>query len=461
MIPQQLIASLKNTPGFDETAFIQAHQSIKPLTSIRFNSKKIAKPNNHNRILDYNHLKIDEPIPWCNNGYYLQERPSFTLDPLFHAGVYYVQEASSMFLWHIVNQIYQNGTNKIVLDLCAAPGGKTTLLSDFFNEGLVVSNEVIKQRVNILSENVTKWGNENVVVINNDPKDFKALNSFFDAIIIDAPCSGSGLFRKDKEAIKEWSENNVNLCQQRQKRIISDTYKSLKHDGYLIYSTCSYSKQENEEVVDWILENYNASTVQINFREEWGIVETLSEKNGFGYRFFPDKVKGEGFFIAVFKNNSENSRTKFKESLFEKLSKSEVEVLNNFLHVDLHQIVFKHQSILKIFPKTYFSQLQILAKNLYIKKAGIDLGMLKGKDLIPSHELAISNLEIHNFATIELNLEQVLQYLSKNEVIIHNDFKGWILVTYLGYRIGWIKVLDKRINNYYPSNWRIIKNLKN
>jgi len=235
MLPQGLIQSLKHLVGFDENAFKAVHNNDEILTSIRKNAFKNAPLSFENTT----------PIDWCTQGLYLEKRPSFVFDPLWHAGAYYVQEASSMFLWHICHCLFGENTKQLVLDLCAAPGGKSTLLSDYFYDGLIISNEVIKPRAAILEENITKWGNGNVVITCNDAEYFKPLGNLFDAVFVDAPCSGSGLFRKDKDAIQEWSENNVELCSQRQKRIIGNIITTLKLDGYLIYSTCSYSQQEN------------------------------------------------------------------------------------------------------------------------------------------------------------------------------------------------------------------------
>ncbi len=451
VIPQQLIQSLQNTKGFKEDSFLETHQSNTPITSIRINPNK----SNWSKSL----LSIESKIPWCNWGRYLTERPSFTFDPLFHAGAYYVQEASSMFLLQILQQIIGEDTQKKALDLCAAPGGKSTLLASYFANGLLVSNEVIKQRASVLVENITKWGSDNVIVTNNDPKDFKKLSNFFDVIVIDAPCSGSGLFRKDKNAIDEWSQDNVNLCSQRQQRIIADTIDSLSDDGLLIYSTCSYSKQENEDVLDWIKETFDLESVQINLVDEWGIIETQSDlHNAFGYRFYPDKVKGEGFFIAAFKKNGESEiSTKFKETILSKPLKNELEIVNNFLKLNDDSYLFKQNEFIRFFPKEYQIELQIIASYLYIKKAGIELGIVKGKDLIPSHELAMSFIDINHLPYFDLNKEQALQYLGKKEVNIDINSKGWALVKFDGVVLGWIKALQNRINNYYPIEWRILK----
>ncbi len=454
MIPEKLIISLKNVTGFDEKDFIETHQSNTPVTSIRINPNK----NSWNESL----LNIDRSIPWCNWGRYLAERPSFTFDPLLHAGAYYVQEASSMFLWEILKQQIVDDTQKIVLDLCAAPGGKSTLLSSYFTNGLLVSNEVIKQRAAVLVENITKWGSDNVVVTNNDPKDFKQLQAFFDVIVIDAPCSGSGLFRKDKNAIGEWSIENVNLCSQRQKRIIADTIECLKDDGLLIYSTCSYSKEENEDVLDWIQENFKMESIEINLEQDWGIVETKSDiKNAFGYRFYPNKVVGEGFFVAVFKRKdvTENSKN-LKETSLTKIQKNELEILSNFFSTNLNFFHFKQNEYVRAFPINLQKELQIIASYLYIKKAGVELGVVKGKDFIPSHELALSLFNLNHLNSVEINLEQALQYLSKKEVIIDTKFIGWGLVKYNNVALGWVKVLHNRINNYYPTEWRILKLFK-
>ncbi len=261
-LPSRLIQSLQNTTGFDEQLFIEAHEEAAPI-SVRFQPIKYSLFNEHSSIGNLQ-LPITNAVPWCPLAYYLSERPSFTFDPLFHAGLYYVQEASSMFLWEVLRQtIGEKGTKQKVLDVCAAPGGKSTLLSSFFTNGMVVANEVIKSRANILSENITKWGNDNVIVTNNDPVHFQKLDSFFDVMLIDAPCSGSGLFRKDKDAINEWSEEAVILCSLRQQRIVADVYPCLQQGGLLIYSTCSYSPEEDENILDWMMDTFQLSSIKI------------------------------------------------------------------------------------------------------------------------------------------------------------------------------------------------------
>lgn len=308
-LPVALLTSLQTVNGFNEKTFTEVHQSGEQVTSIRLNPNKPATLNPQFATL--------QKVPWNSNGYYLSERPSFTSDPLFHAGAYYVQEASSMFLEDAIRQTCDLTQNLKVLDLCAAPGGKSTLIQSIISDNsLLVSNEIIKTRVNILSENITKWGAANVVVTNNDPKDFQKLPGYFDVIVVDAPCSGSGLFRKDPEAIDEWSLNNVTLCSQRQQRILADILSSLKPGGILIYSTCSYSEAEDEDICDWLLSGTQdpLSGLRLQIKSDWHIIETSSpQHNAYGYRFYPDKLKGEGFFIAVFQKNGEKPPEKKME----------------------------------------------------------------------------------------------------------------------------------------------------
>lgn len=229
-LPEELLESLKSIESFDQEAFEKIHASGEQITSIRINPKKFSIENLK--------FKIENKIPWTQYGIYLLQRPSFTFDPLFHAGCYYVQEASSMFLEQALKQAVDLSKPVKVLDLCAAPGGKSTHIQSLIpKDSLLVSNEVIQSRVPVLKDNIIKWGTENVVVTRNDPKDFSRLENYFDVILIDAPCSGSGLFRREPEAIEEWSLNNVKLCSLRQQRIVADVFPALKKgwDTYLLY----------------------------------------------------------------------------------------------------------------------------------------------------------------------------------------------------------------------------------
>ena len=462
-LPTSLINSMNDLPGFNREAFVDVHSSGEQVTSIRINPWKAAVVSRESSIVSRESVipnqSANERVPWSSYGYYLPERPIFTLDPLFHAGVYYVQEASSMFLEQVLKQTADLTRPIKILDLCAAPGGKSTLIQSIINkESLLVSNEVIKSRVNILQENLTKWGGMNVVVTNNDAKDFGRLENYFDVIVVDAPCSGSGLFRKDPDAIAEWSLANVQLCAQRQKRILADAYPSLKSDGILIYCTCSYSIEEDEEILDWMQESFEVRSLKFDINAEWQIVETLSKKHGlYGYRFYPDKLKGEGFFIAALQKldgGESNSQTKNLD--LHRPSKNELAMVKEWIKPGIDISVIKHDEGAIGIPAALEREIPILQKRLYLKQAGIAIGKFTPKDLIPDHSLAMSDLTSSEIASVSLNKEAALQYLRKADVFIDVGQKGWLLVEYNGINLGWIKHLGNRVNNYYPKDWRIL-----
>ncbi|WP_295667850.1 RNA methyltransferase [uncultured Mucilaginibacter sp.] len=446
--PENFISTLSTEPGFNAGNFINAHQNIESPTSIRLNPFK------------KHPVKIDSEVPWCTNGYYLDTRPSFTFDPLFHAGCYYVQEASSMFIDHILKTIRPNKDEPVkILDLCAAPGGKSTLInSAIAADDLLVANEIIKTRVPVLCDNLNRWGTANSIVSNNDPKDFSRLTGFFDIILVDAPCSGSGMFRKDPAAMNEWSEANVNLCHQRQERILADVYPALKEDGYLIYSTCSYSHQENEEILDWLCDTFNMESLPIPIYKDWGIVETRSEKHqAFGYRFYPGQAKGEGLFAACLKKKEQADETpSFKSKGHQKLALQEIEMVKRYLIEPENYYYNKINDDWLAINRGHKESLDTLQRHLYIKKSGVRIGKLMGKDLVPDHELALS---IHTnkdaFLHTELTYEQAIQYLRRENTDINPTDKGWSLMCFEGQPLGWAKLLPNRINNYYPKEIRI------
>jgi 16S rRNA C967 or C1407 C5-methylase (RsmB/RsmF family)/NOL1/NOP2/fmu family ribosome biogenesis protein len=457
-LPKALIESLKKIKNFDEAAFIDVHlENSKKVTSIRLNPQKNTLLTAFN-ISEVFNDKVQK-VPWCNSGIYLFERPSFTLDPLLHAGAYYVQEASSMFIEQFFLQHVDLNASLKVLDLCAAPGGKSTLIQSLISaESFLVSNELVKQRVNVLTENITKWGAENIIVTNNEPQHFAALKNYFDVIVVDAPCSGSGLFRKDKNAIAEWSEESVEHCSIRQKNILNSILPCLKKDGVIIYSTCSYSIDENEMIGDWFKENFELQSLPVKLEDDWGIVETLSEKTkNYGYRFYPNKVKGEGFFVTAFKNTS--TVEQFEQPHFknknEKISIIEIEAVSKYLKNSEAFFYVPQQDEILAIPTFMQNDLYLIQSILYIKKAGIKLGSVIRKELIPHHELALSNIINTEVATVSVSKEMALQYLRKAEIKIETDLKGWVIITYNNFALGWIKILPNRINNYYPKEWRI------
>ncbi|MDR6737938.1 RsmB/NOP family class I SAM-dependent RNA methyltransferase [Sphingobacterium sp. 2149] len=449
-LPNALVKKLGVNPLFDKDAFIKVHEEGIRATAIRLNPNKLEDcpfPN-------------AGQVPWCNVAYYLQDRPVFTLDPLFHAGAYYPQDASSMFIDHIIRSLKLHEASIRALDLCAAPGGKSTLLnSSLHPESLLVANEIIKTRVTILQDNLMKWGNANTVTTNNDPAAFNRLPGYFDLMVVDAPCSGSGMFRKDTDAIEEWSEANVKLCSERQKRILAESLTALKEGGYLFYSTCSYSSEENEDIVDWLLDSGDFESVEINVEDNWGIDHTFSVKHrGHGYRFYPHKLGGEGFFIAVLKKVGEQETFNRKRI---KPEKSDVPkgILNDWISNSDSLHTFLHHEDVYVFPKMYENDLKYLQNVLYLKNAGTNVGKVNRKELIPSHALALSNYLAVEYNAVDLSLEDARNYLRKENIVADtfaDGIQGWTIARFKGQRLGWMKVLPNRINNYYPKELRIV-----
>ena len=440
-LPKEFEHTLQGKLGDSFPQFLNCLADPSP-TSIRLNPNKLFTLEG-------------EAVAWSKLGKYLEQRPVFTLDPSFHAGAYYVQEASSMFLEQAIVQAIDLTKPIRVLDLCAAPGGKSThLLSLLHPESLLVSNEVIRSRASILAENIQKWGHSNVVVTNNDPEDFSRLPGFFDVIVVDAPCSGEGLFRKDPHAIQEWSPANVELCTKRQRRILEDVWPSLKTDGLLIYSTCTYNEKENEENLQWLSEQHNIESVKLEIDISWNI-DVVNRKNFNGYRFYPHRVKGEGFFLAAFRKREMQSETrmKIKRSLNtppKKISEALREWIaeGNFYFYSWNELVH-------LLPDSCHEEVEYLAEHLKIVQAGTPFAIAKHEKLIPEHAAALSiHLNKESFLQINVNLEEAIQFLRKES--IHKDAsKGFTLVMYNNLTLGWINILDYRTNNLYPKEWRI------
>jgi 16S rRNA C967 or C1407 C5-methylase (RsmB/RsmF family)/NOL1/NOP2/fmu family ribosome biogenesis protein len=391
-----------------------------------------------------------EQVSWCNHAFYLKERPSYTLDPLFHAGCYYPQEAGSMVLDQVLRSI-DLPQSPVILDLCAAPGGKSTLITSFLDgKGLLISNEVIQARSRILRENMTKWGKSNVVVTNNDPKDFQRLSHFFDAVVIDAPCSGEGMFRKDPDSRNEWTEDNVQLCAARQKRIVADVWDTLKPGGYLIYSTCTFNRDENEDNIEFIRRELEAELYE--FEQELPI---LRGRERIGYYCIPAKTESEGFYIAVLKK-PEGVQTKTKLSVKKEirpLSGKEIQTLADFVATDGHRFFQWNENVLA-FPEEQSDLMQHVIANMRIVKAGTVVGEISRKGLIPHEELALSaDLCIYD-TRIEVDREQALHYLHGDTYTLKGQ-QGFNLITYKAIPLGWIKHLGNRFNNLYPKDWRI------
>lgn len=440
--PESLLEQLCCAGNFDANAFLEAHEPKHLLTSIRLNSFKPVAPD----------FEVNDPVAWYPDAFYLNNRPYFTHDPLFHAGAYYVQEAGSMFIGHALKQLLNLSESIIVLDACAAPGGKSTLLNSLLNESsLLVSNEVVKSRADILTQNLSRWGTANTLVTNNYPEKFTQLTHLFDAIVVDAPCSGSGLFRKQPEAINEWSPQAVSACELRQKNILTALLPALKRDGILVYSTCSFSAEENEAVVQWLMQEHRMEICPVYCNAIWGIVSSE-----FGYRFYPHLTKSEGFFCCMLRKTEGDGSHSKSNKLAQTLTKNEAEMCRPFVHEKnnkLHQI----NGRIHLLNEAALTFLNKYDKHFYFKKAGVLIGELKNKDFVPHQELAWSINRQSDVFTIELSRENALRYLKKENPELVNQSKGLVLFTYKKLGLGWAKILDNRINNYLPNELKILR----
>lgn len=432
--------------GPEEYAAFAAALQEAPPVSIRMNASRASAPT----------AGISDAVPWHPFGFYLAERPVFTLDPAFHAGAYYVQEASSMFLYEALRQTVDFSKHLKVLDLCAAPGGKSTLIADLHNpESLLVANEVIRSRVGVLRENLEKWGAPNIAVTGAEAEEFSMPGGWFDVVVTDAPCSGEGLFRKDPGAVREWSPAHTEFCAGRQRRILAAAVAALKPGGVLAYSTCTYNRLENEDNADWLASSFGLDMLRLKLPPEWGIVES----NG-GYRFFPHRLRGEGFYIAVFRKKDGPEVRHTVPANFQNLrpiAKNLVPQLSPWLNAEYKTRFFQTPSgAILALPASLESEYLVLDKLLKTKWFGVAIGEFKGKDFIPSHALALSRLLSPALPGIELTREQALLFLKKEIFDLPPETpRGWVLARYAGLNLGWMKVLANRMNNYLPSERRI------
>ena len=481
-LPASFIDYTRALLGNEEYEKLVVALQQEPPVSIRLNEKLGALSQNagaaHSSFFIH-HSSLNK-VPWASGGYYLDERLTFTFDPLFHAGCYYVQEASSMFVEQVLRQYVSAPV--MMLDLCAAPGGKSTHACSVLPEGsLLVANEVIRNRSQVLAENLTKWGHPDVVVTNNDPADFSALSSFFDVILTDVPCSGEGMFRKDPVAVEEWSPENVEICWQRQRRIIADIWPCLKPGGILIYSTCTYNTKEDEENVRWIQEEFGAELLPLDVREEWNITGNLLGGEGESLKgfpvchFLPHKTKGEGFFLAALRKPEVEENVVFSFSKVKAAKKkdkkggavtsSPVSKENRTLagswlnseNAERYALLAEEKEV-KVFPQQYMDELAAMKQYLKVVQAGVLIGEVKGKDLSPAHALAMSAplLRQDAFDTEEVSYEQAIAYLRKEAIALSETApRGYVLLTYRNIPLGFVKNIGNRANNLYPQEWRI------
>ena len=380
-LPESFVDSTRQTMGDSLFAAFVEGLAQEPPVSIRLNRAKYkGEPDGGERV------------PWSACGYYLPERPVFTFDPLLHAGCYYVQEASSMFIERALRQYVTDPVE--MLDMCAAPGGKSLAAISSLPEGSwVLSNEPIRPRASILAENVSKWGSPRMAVISNYPKEISKSKMKFDVILCDVPCSGEGMFRKDPQAIKEWSEQNVEKCRLLQREIVTEAWKCLRPGGILIYSTCTFNTHENEENVRWISEEYDAEILPVDICEEWHVTGSLlAEFHMPVYRFIPGVARGEGIFMAVMRKQGE----------------------------------WKAQ------------------RNPSLDK-------------LPSalHRLELQRID-EGYPTVDIDYPTAIAYLRREAIRLPDDApRGIVTITYRDIPLGQAKNLGNRANNLYPKEWRI------
>lgn len=448
-LPESFVASMRQMLGDDAEKLFVALDT-EPVVSIRLNPYKPAK------VFD------GENIGWSAWGRYLAERPQFTLDPLMHGGAYYVQEASSQFVGYLLKD--DNLDGKRILDMCAAPGGKTTIYSTLVGRGgLVVANDINRSRTLALADNVQRWGLGNVVVTCNEPSHIGAFEHWFDVVAVDAPCSGEGMFRKMEEARTEWTPSSVDVCVARQKEILAEAWRTLRPGGKLLYSTCTFNDREDEGVVKWLMEEYGNSleTVErIELDDSWGVVR--SDIGAFQcFHFYPHKVQGEGFFVAIARKSNESVRRvvpKSRRKVFVPLQNKDIAEVSRWVDSP-KQMTFKLiGDTVYGYDNAVIDDVINLSEFLSVVYSGVAFGQIfKGK-LKPEHPLALfvgCNAKV--VPTVEVSLEDALDYLRRQDIAALQFEEGINRVVYGGVAIGFIKRIGVRCNNMYPKDLRIIK----
>ena len=450
-IPVAFTERMRKQLGAEEAESLIASLDTASPVAIRLNPAKCGDSGVWNE---------GEAIVWSRNGRKLQERPSFTLDTAFHAGAYYVQEAASQFIDHIIAGEELQG--KRVLDMCSAPGGKTTIYSTAVGvEGLVVANEYVRSRASVLADNVRKWGFGNVLVTNNAPEHLAQFEGWFDLVAVDAPCSGEGMFRKEEVARADWSEEAVKMCVARQSSIVREAWQSLKDGGLFIYSTCTFNEDEDEGVLRTFIEEMGdvfTSSQRVEIDDTWGIVR--GEVGAFQtFRFFPHKTDSEGLFVAVArKAELTTQRTpKARKKVMQEVDKTVRKELSHWLKDAENYTFAEVGDTIYAYRTEQFKAVQALSENLTAIYSGVAMGQVfKGK-LKPDWALSqFVGLERTAVATEELDEARALDYLRKRDIMVGEMAEGINLVTHNGRALGFVKRIGMRCNNLYPNSLKIL-----
>ena len=449
-LPEEFVADMRRTLGDVEAERLFDALDDEPTVAVRCNPLKPA-------------LCFEgEAVGWCRWGRYLDRRPLFTLDPLMHAGAYYVQEASSQFMAHLLDGVALEGCR--VLDMCAAPGGKTTIYSTLVGrEGLVVANDISRNRALALADNVQRWGMGNVVVTCNEPSHIGEFGEWFDVVAVDAPCSGEGMFRKMEEAREEWSAGAVDACAARQKEILAEAWRALRPGGVLMYSTCTFNTREDEGVVRWLVESYGDELVpmsDIETDELWGIA--VSRIGAFQcFHFYPHRARGEGFFVAIARKAQgaiRRSKPKARRKIFTPIAKSDLGEVQRWVDTPKSKMFAAIGDTIYCFERAIYEDVVALAESLSVIYSGVAMGQLFKRRLRPEHPLALYvGLNVDALPSTELTAEDAVEYLRRGDVEASLFEEGIKVVRYGGLAIGFVKRIGARCNNMYPKELRILK----
>jgi 16S rRNA C967 or C1407 C5-methylase (RsmB/RsmF family)/NOL1/NOP2/fmu family ribosome biogenesis protein len=448
-LPEAFVKTMRESLG-EEAESLFAALDTEPAVSLRLNPAKPAETFD------------GEEVGWCKWGRYLAERPQFTLDPLLHGGAYYVQEASSQFVAHLLSNHNMEGAK--VLDMCAAPGGKTTIYSTLVGrKGLVVANDINHGRAMALADNVQRWGMGNVVVTCNEPSHIGAFTHWFDVVAVDAPCSGEGMFRKMDEARSEWTSSSPEVCAQRQREILAEAWRVLRPGGTLIYSTCTFNPTEDEGVVEWLMSEYGDELEpvdRVSINKEWGVV--CSDIGAFQcFHFYPHKARGEGFFAAIARKSDgtvRRSSPKARRKLFSLPSKADAKELSRWVDdASEHTFMMVGEDIYA-YNSAVVDSIVTLSENLSVVYSGVLMGRIFKQKLKPEHPLALyigMNRDV--VPMVEVSLDEAIDYLRRNDISAAQFEEGINVVEYKGIPIGFVKRIGARCNNMYPKDLRIVK----
>lgn len=456
-LPEQFISRMQRELGVAEAEALCAALETEPSTSVRLNPAKMTEQK-----------WGGGRVAWSDYGYLLGERPAFTLDPDFHAGAYYVQEASSQFAGYIVSMAVGGAEackGLRVLDMCAAPGGKSTHYATLVGErGLVVANEINRSRAAVLADNARKWGLGNMVVTCNDSARVADFEEWFDVVAVDAPCSGEGMFRKSDEACEQWSEANVAMCAERQWEILQNAFRSLKPGGVLLYSTCTFNRTEDEDVVGRACEEFGdelQAVDDIPIGDDWGVV-TGREGVFQTFRFFPHRLTGEGMFMAVARKaglaTSRRRMPKARRKVMEAVDKRTAQELSRWVKESEQMRFFAAGDTLYGCRKEHYDEVEALAGTLAVIYSGVAMGQVfKGK-LKPDGALALYAGVNHDaVACCEVDEQEALKFLRKQDMDAAQFSEGVNMVLYGGRPLGFVKRVGARVNNMYPNSLRILK----